>query len=67
MGFISNFKTGGIDVGLILLTNTNKKYGNKFYYNPVANAEYDKKYIDTGAALNGQLICKSGKITNVTC
>ncbi|KOP65941.1 hypothetical protein AMS62_12370 [Bacillus sp. FJAT-18019] len=64
---ISNFKTGGIDIGLILLTNTSKKYGNKYYYNPVANVEYDKKYTGTGAALNGQLICKSGKMTNVTC
>lgn len=64
---LSNYKTGGIDVGLILLTNTNKKYGNKYYYNPVANAEYDQKYTTTGAALNGQLICKSGKMTNVTC
>lgn len=37
MDCISNFETGGIDVGLIVLTNTNKKYGNKFYYNPVSN------------------------------
>lgn len=63
----SNFKNGGIDVGLVLLTNTNKKYGNKFYYNDVANTEYDKKYTTTGVALTGQLICKSGKTTNVTC
>lgn len=64
---LSNYYTGGIDVGLVLLTNTNKKYGNKFYYNPVANAEYDSAYDTASTALVGQLVCKSGKTTNVTC
>ena len=43
------------------------KYGNKFYYNPVANAEYDSTYDTASTALVGQLVCKSGETTNVTC
>jgi len=58
---------GGTDVGLILLTNTSKKIGNQYYYGDVANAEYDKRYTTTAAVLTGQLICKSGYKSGVTC
>ncbi|GIO31685.1 hypothetical protein J2TS6_28260 [Paenibacillus albilobatus] len=63
----SAYADGGTDVGLVLLTNTNKKIGNKYYYNNVSNAEYDKKYTTTSTALTGELICKSGVTSNVTC
>lgn len=61
------YRDGGTDVGLILLTNTNKYIGNKYYYGDIANAEYDNKYTTTSIALKGQLICKSGYKTGVTC
>lgn len=50
-----------------MLTNTNKKIGNKYYYTDTANAEYSNNYTSTSTPLNGQLICKSGNTTNVTC
>lgn len=64
---LSGYYNGGTDVGLILLTNTNKRIGNKYYYNEIANAEYDEKYTSASTALTGQLLCKTGITTGVTC
>ncbi|MFD0588936.1 S1 family peptidase [Paenibacillus sp. GCM10027627] len=63
----SAYTNGGTDVGIILLTNKNKKITNQYYYNNVLNAEYGNKYTTTSNVLANQLLCKSGNTTNVTC
>ncbi|MDQ6422259.1 hypothetical protein RB620_22790 [Paenibacillus sp. LHD-117] len=57
----------GYDIGLIRLTNTNKYISNQFFYSPLANAEYGKRYASTSSVAINQLICKSGVKTDVTC
>ncbi|MDG0792235.1 S1 family peptidase [Cohnella ginsengisoli] len=64
---LSAYGDYGTDVGLILLTDTSRSIGNGYYYNGLANGEYDKNYTTTTTVINGQLICKSGIKTSVTC
>jgi len=59
----------GTDVALIKLTDTTRKITNGYYYSSIlaAGGYYDKSYTSSSTVINGQLLCKAGIKTNVTC
>jgi hypothetical protein len=57
----------GLDIGIYLLKDTSRDISNHFFYNPTANAEYDKRYDGIGEPILNELVCKSGITTDVTC
>lgn len=61
------YGNGTYDAGAIKLTNTSKTIGNGFYGSNSPTNEYTLSYSATQSPTSGQLICKSGIKTNITC